>query len=117
MDGLNGIIKGINWVVEKAGKLFGADWSIGYVEHVSLGRIPLLAQGAVVPPNNPFLATLGDNKSATEVVSPLSTMKQAFMDAMREANFNGNVNVYLDGKQISNAVTRYQLQANRALGV
>ena len=114
IDCLNTIIGGINKVIQGAGKIFGANWSgIGYIGYASLGRIPLLAQGAVIPPNNPFLATLGDNKSETEIVSPLSTMKEA----LAEANFNGDIKVFLDGKQISDSVTKYQLRANRALGV
>lgn len=46
--------------------------------------IPRLATGTVVPPNREFLAVLGDNKQETEVVSPISTMKQAFKEAMSE---------------------------------
>ena len=38
-----------------------------------------------------FAAILGDNKRETEVVSPLSTMKQAMMDALRESG-NNSVN-------------------------
>lgn len=118
IDAINSFISGINDVIYVVGRVFKQNWSgIGYVGYVSLGRIPLLAQGAVVPPNNPFLATLGDNTTETEIVSPLSTIKQALAEALAEANFNGNINVYLDGKQIANSVTKYQMQANRALGV
>ena len=44
-------------------------------------------------------------------------MKQALAEALAEANFKGDVNVYLDGRQISSSVTKYQLQANRAYGI
>ena len=46
--------------------------------------IPALAFGGVVPPNDPFLAVLGDNKRESEIVAPYSTMKQAVGDAMTE---------------------------------
>lgn len=76
-------------------------------------KIPLpgLASGTVVPPRaGEFAAILGDNKRETEVVSPLSTMKQAMIEAMREAGFSGNRNgeinlsINLDGRQIYKAV-------------
>lgn len=48
------------------------------------GKIPYLATGTVVPPNREFMAVLGDNKREPEIVSPLSTMKQANKEALRE---------------------------------
>jgi hypothetical protein len=51
--------------------------------------LPGLATGTVVPPNREFLAVLGDNKTETEVVSPLSTMKQAVLEALRESGGMG----------------------------
>lgn len=54
-------------------------------------QIPYLAKGTVVPRNaGEFAAVLGDNKRETEVVSPLSTMKQAMMDALRESGNGGS---------------------------
>ena len=46
-------------------------------------RMPRLATGTVVPPRaGEFAAILGDNKRETEVVSPLSTMKQALKESV-----------------------------------
>lgn len=57
---------------------------------MTVPQIPYLAKGTVVPRNaGEFAAILGDNKRETEVVSPLSTMKQAMMDALRESGSNG----------------------------
>ena len=50
----------------------------------STDNIPRLATGAIVPPNNPFLAVLGDNRKETEIVAPYSTIKQAAGDAIAE---------------------------------
>ena len=48
--------------------------------------IPKLAQGAVIPPNNEFLAVLGDQKRGTNIEAPLDTIVQAF----NMANQGGN---------------------------
>lgn len=57
-------------------------------------RMPRLATGTVVPPRaGEFAAILGDNKRETEVVSPLSTMKQALKEALFESGMNGNGNI------------------------
>lgn len=84
IDAINSLIAGLNkvsfdlpnWGVlgDWAGKSFG----------INIPQIPKLAQGAVIPPNREFLAVLGDNKRENEIVSPVSTMKQAFMEAMVE---------------------------------
>ena len=65
----------------------------------SVASVPGLANGSVVPPNRKFLAVLGDNKTETEVVSPLSTMKQAVMEAMRESGTgNKQTTIVLTGE-------------------
>ena len=59
-------------------------YPFSWLPYISVPSIPYLASGAVVPPNREFLAMLGDNPTETEVVSPLSTMKQALLEALRE---------------------------------
>lgn len=46
--------------------------------------IPKFADGGLIPPNNPFLAVLGDNTREPEIVAPYSTLKQAAGEAMDE---------------------------------
>lgn len=46
--------------------------------------IPQFANGGLIPPNNPFLAVLGDNTREPEIVAPYSALKQAAGDAMDE---------------------------------
>lgn len=85
----------------------------------SFGRsVPGLATGSVVPPNREFMALLGDNKRETEVVSPLSTMKQAMLEALRESGGGGNqsIKVYLDGKQIAQNQYKYMRDIERSRG-
>ena len=50
------------------------------VKRISI-NVPKLAQGAVIPPNKEFMAVLGDQKSGTNIESPLSTMVEAFNQA------------------------------------
>ena len=67
------------------------------------GSIPGFATGGVVPPNNPFLAVLGDNKQEPEVVAPYSTIKQAAGEALAERGNSGGTgrgDVYLDGIKV-----------------
>ncbi len=55
-------------------------------------EIPAYATGQVIPRTmKQHLAILGDNDRETEIVSPLSTMRQAVMEAMAQAGLtNGN---------------------------
>lgn len=94
VSGINGAIGAINsikveipdWVIGIGGKTMGFN-----IPAVKAPQIPYLAQGTVIPPRaREFAAVLGDNNRETEVVSPLSTMKQALLDALREYGGNGN---------------------------
>lgn len=42
-----------------------------------------------------FAAILGDNNADTEIVSPLDTMKQAFLEAISESGGLGGSNVVI----------------------
>ena len=109
-SGLNGIVGKIAeiGIIDKVNDLLGTNIS----GTVSLPRIPIpaLAQGAVIPPSmGDFIARLGDNDSETEVVSPLSTMKQALVEALQEAGGSGgNISVQLvvDGNVLADTVVR-----------
>ena len=57
--------------------------------------IPHLAKGAVIPPNNKFLAMLGDQTSGTNIETPLSTMIQAFKSALNDSNYSGMGDIYI----------------------
>lgn len=79
------------------------------------------ARGTVVPPNRPHLAWFGDNKQEPEIVSPVSTMKQAFTEAMIEMGGNfggGNTEVVLeiDGREFGRAVVEQGNRENRRIG-
>lgn len=134
-DAVSGAFKtAINWVLEKAigiingfiKNINGAIGIINLIPGVDIKKInelevPKLAQGTVVPPNREFLAVLGDNKKEHEIVSPVSTMKQAFMEAMIEMGGNfggGNTEVVLeiDGREFGRAVVEQGNKENRRIG-
>lgn len=89
-----------------------------------VNHLPGLAKGTVIPANyGSMLAVLGDNKKETEVVSPLSTMKKAMVEAMQQMGFGGNetqninLSLNLDGQVIYNEVVRINKRRTRAGGV
>lgn len=58
----------------------------------SSDSIPALAQGAVIPPNKPFMAWVGDQRYGTNIEAPLSTIEDAMRNVMAEQEFNFNLN-------------------------
>lgn len=66
------------------------------LEQQNSRSIPKLAEGAVIAPNQPFLAMLGDQHSGTNIETPLSTMKQAFNESMAENGAGGAVQVEIN---------------------
>lgn len=88
---------------------------------VDTSKIPGYATGQVIPARmRQHLAILGDNNRETEVVSPLSTIKQAnkesLLEVLSELGLTGGRGVgnpqtivikqYLDGKQVTQAVIK-----------
>lgn len=103
---VNLFIRGINWVIEKLNSIDYTvpDWvpgiggerihpNISPVNEWSAPRhnIPALATGAVLPPNKPFYALVGDQKNGTNIEAPLSTIEEALRNVMAEQQFNFNI--------------------------
>jgi len=80
VTGINTMIGALNklkfsiprWVPGLGGKSFGLNLTPIY----SYPQIPLLAKGAVIPPNAPFTAVLGDQKSGTNIETPESLLRK-----------------------------------------
>lgn len=92
----------------------GADGKVTYKEpKVFSAPIPRLATGTVIPARmGEFLAILGDNRREAEVVSPLSTIKQAVLEAnAQNSGQNGvyviHTHVHLNGREIGEAVEEF----------
>ena len=86
-------------------------------------KVPMLATGTVVPPRaGMFAAILGDNNRETEVVSPLSTMKQALKEALAESNISGRnqiatAELVLDGTRFGQLVVKFGNNEKNRVGV
>lgn len=86
-------------------------------------KMPMLATGTVVPPRaGMFAAILGDNTKEPEVVSPLSTMKQALKEALAESNISsGNqiakAELILDGTRFGQLVVKFGNNEKNRVGV
>jgi hypothetical protein len=74
-NGINSVIRLINDFLD----VLPEDVS-GYMRlsTISVPQIPYLAKGAVIPPNAPFMAVLGDQRHGTNIEAPLETIQQAF---------------------------------------
>lgn len=121
IDGINLLISALNtihfeipdWVPLIGGKSFGI--SIPLVSQVAL---PRLAEGAVIPPNREFMAVLGDQKSGTNIETPLETMVQAFKQAMNESGGRSQtIILQLNGREFARAVYKANNEETQRVGV
>ena len=75
-----------------------------------VGKLTGHATGTVVAPNNPHPVIVGDNTREAEVISPLSTIRQAVTEAMRaQGGTTGSsgpieLTINLDSRKIARAV-------------
>lgn len=138
-DITNGLTEGINWAIDKINGLLtrlengindvtsaissamsihipdnvpvigGTNFDLN-IPSVNIPEIPRLAQGTVIPANyGNFLSILGDNKRETEVVSPLSTIKEALVEALAGIGYGNqpiHVHVDLDGREIGRVAVK-----------
>ncbi len=93
----------------------------GSLQLFTLPSIPYLAQGAVIPPNAPFLAMLGDQRNGTNIEAPLETIKQALAEVMAQYG-GGDVTITFAGelaalgKVLAPVVTKAQRDNSRGKG-
>lgn len=126
---VNLIIKGVNWLIGKLNSLLensllakGLDL-IGIefrgIPQIPEVHIPRLAQGAVIPPNREFMAVLGDQKSGTNIETPLATMVQAFKQALAESGYGGSNEavLVLDKDVLGKVVYRLNKAEGTRIGV
>ena len=98
----------------------GGGRSAKYASAAAMYNMPRLATGTVVPPRaGEFAAILGDNKRETEVVSPLSTMKQALKEALAESGGSRDITVIMevDGRRFGQAVYKANNEEKQRVGV
>lgn len=124
IDGINLLVSALNkihfevpdWVPLVGGKSFGIN-----ITPVSRVSLPRLASGAVIPPNREFMAVLGDQKSGTNIETPLATMVQAFKQAINETGGMGGrqitVVMQLDHRELGRAVYNLNNEETQRVGV
>lgn len=143
-NGINSVIsvanRFINWLndslsftippIDIAGKQI---FSGGSLQLIDIPNIPYLAKGAVIPPNAPFMAVLGDQRNGTNIEAPLSTIQEAVAIVMEDmlqgqmAGFEAVVEVLreileaiygieIGDEVISKAARRYQQKLALAKG-
>ena len=99
--------------------IFGTSFSVP--EPFGHVTIPKLATGAVIPPNAPFLAMLGDQKNGTNIETPLDTMIQAFKTALNDGNYAGNktatVIMQVDKQEFGRAVVKFGNKETQRVGI
>ena len=131
---INGFIAVMNGMID--GVKFATDWIPGpdleRISDIDLSKyhVPALAEGAVLPPNQPFMAILGDQKTGTNIEAPLDTIKQAVAEVMFEqlegmmAGFEAVVQAIqekdttavISYRAIGEANNRYNNEMNRMRG-
>jgi len=86
-SGINNLISRLNtisfevpdWVPDLGGSSFGIS-----LNTLRTPQIPMLAKGAVLPANRPFMAVVGDQRHGTNVEAPLETIQQAVALVMED---------------------------------
>ena len=110
---INALIKGINTVISipvkglnKALKsIHDLDILVvkpfGFIETINVPQIPMLATGAVLPANKPFLSVVGDQKHGTNIEAPLSTIIEAMNTALsKQKQSSSDIIINVDGREL-----------------
>ncbi len=113
ISGINSIIRALNsikfsipdWIPIIGGKSWSAN--ISTMDNV---KIPRLATGAVIPPNNPFLAMLGDQKRGTNIEAPLDTIVQAVKQALAEDGGGSEKEIIIENVTVLDGEVIYKNQ-------
>lgn len=115
----------ISWINGKM-RLSWGDFSVlgekvinaGSFQLLTLPQIPMLAQGAVLPANKPFLAMVGDQKNGTNVEAPLETIKQALAEVMAMYGGDGDIVIRFEGDlaQLARVLAPVITRENKRVG-
>lgn len=113
---INSALNGINATIEVAASVKSGAVAAA-MQHV---KIPHLAEGRVIPANHEFLAVLGDQKSGTNIETPLATMVEAFKIALagqRSETAPGEAYMVVDDEVFAKLVYRLNKDEQRRVGV
>lgn len=92
-SGLNAVIDALNrisikipsWVPVFGGERFG--FNLG---HITAPSIPYLASGAVIPPNAPFMAVLGDQRNGNNLEMPEGLLRRIIREESGKSSGGGS---------------------------
>ena len=104
---INAVAGGLNFVIDKINSinikipdwvplLGGEEWGLNIPQVVPY-QIPLLATGAVIPPNAAFAAVLGDQKSGRNIEAPESLIRQIVREETEGISGGQNITVQFGG--------------------
>ena len=108
INGVIGLLNGIQFEIpdwDIFGDLGGKSLNLN-IPTINAPQIPLLAKGAVLPANKPFLAVVGDQRHGTNVEAPLATIQEAVALCMQDVMASN-----LAGHEATVAVLREILEA------
>lgn len=89
--GLTGVLNGVNMGTPTASlPTYSYQSSSGSITP-KVNGYARLATGAVLPPNDPFLAIVGDQKHGTNIEAPLSTIEDAVRNVVGDSNYSPEV--------------------------
>ena len=83
-----------DWVPGIGGEDFGFN-----IPKLSPINIPMLATGAVIPPNAPFMAMLGDQKNGTNLETPEGLLRQIVREETANGS-GGDIVIQIDGREV-----------------
>ena len=84
-SGIKKIFSGVNSIINSLQDLSVAGVSpFAGLRTIHTPQIPYLAKGAVLPPNKPFLAMVGDQRHGTNIEAPLATIQEAVALVMQD---------------------------------
>lgn len=106
-NGLNrAIINAINGLVDGLNHIKVPDWVPGIggkginLSHANYTRIPYLAQGAVIPAGNPFLAVLGDQTKGNNLELPENLLRKIVSEESSKGTGMIKLVVNLDSRTV-----------------
>ena len=113
----NKIIDGYNAVAEKLPSIEPIN-NISKVDF-SKYKIPMLANGAVLPGGNPYMAVVNDQpRGQTNIEAPLETIKDALIQALREygaQDLVADVVVNWNGEEVYNQIEKVKARRGTKL--
>lgn len=137
---VNGLIRGLNNVI--AIPFNGINSALQFIKDIeilgltpfknlrtiSVPQIPYLAQGAVIPPNAPFMAVLGDQRNGTNIEAPADLIRQIMREELSGGAGNDEtaallreliqvvMGIQVGDEVIGKAAARYNRRVSRAGG-